>query len=416
MSHAGKDSLVLPSLNGFRTASLSDRSPDALPCSGVAAYHEIQARTVTRLPGVTDPWFIGRYGMNLYRGCEHGCAYCDGRAERYYVAGAFDGDIQVKRNAVEVLARELDRVREPGFVLLGGGVCDAYQPAEERFLLARGVLELCRDRGLPVHVLTKSALVERDLDLCAAIATGSRVILSFSIATTDESLRERFEPRASPLHERWRLIARAKRLGLGAGVMAMPLLPGLSDQPAHVEALVRKAREVGADFVCISGLTLRPGVQMETYLRALREGSPELLPGYEKLYAARLASGAPDRRYLSRVEARGRAALAANGLPGRPPWPLFRGMLPTYAEVGVLLEHRGFERGESMGGPLSRAGWQLQRWARSRMASRRDRGAYRAVEAELAMLVKRRRVEETGVVGAVVPDVEEVYAQVEAAR
>lgn len=74
-----------------------------------ASYHETEAKSITRLPGATDPWFLGRYGMNRYRGCEHGCVYCDGRAERYYVAGEFDRDIQVKRNALEVLRRELGR-------------------------------------------------------------------------------------------------------------------------------------------------------------------------------------------------------------------------------------------------------------------------------------------------------------------
>lgn len=133
-------------------------------------YREVEARSITRLPGRADPWFLGRYGMNLCRGCEHGCSYCDGRAERYHVEGDFEADIAVERNAVEVLGRELARVREPGFVLLGGGVCDAYQPAEEGYRLARGALELALHHGLPVHVVTKSALVERDLDLLARLA------------------------------------------------------------------------------------------------------------------------------------------------------------------------------------------------------------------------------------------------------
>jgi DNA repair photolyase len=114
---------------------------------------------------MVDSWFLGRYGMNLYRGCEHGCRFCDGRSERYLVEGDFARDITVKRNAVAVLDRELGRIREPGFVFVGGGVCDAYQPAQARYGLARGALEVARRRGLPVHVLTKSALVERDLDL-----------------------------------------------------------------------------------------------------------------------------------------------------------------------------------------------------------------------------------------------------------
>jgi hypothetical protein len=94
-----------------------------------ARYELISARSLARPSGIVDPWLLGRFGLNLYRGCEHACAYCEGRAERYRVPGDFAADIQVKQNAPELLERELARVREPGFVLLGGGVCDAYQPA-----------------------------------------------------------------------------------------------------------------------------------------------------------------------------------------------------------------------------------------------------------------------------------------------
>ena len=154
--------------------------------------HEIDAKTVTRTTGVTDPWFLGRFGMNLYRGCEHACRYCDGRAERYRVEGDFARDIQVKRNAVAVLERELSRIREPGFVFVGGGVSDAYQPAEEVYGLARGALEVSLARGLPVHVLTKSTLVARDLDLLQAVRDEAGVaILSMSIQTVDDDLRAR---------------------------------------------------------------------------------------------------------------------------------------------------------------------------------------------------------------------------------
>ncbi|HEY3358676.1 MAG TPA: radical SAM protein [Polyangia bacterium] len=310
--------------------------PAAVYDGGVvnAAYHEVLAKSITRRAGTTDPWFLGRYGMNLYRGCEHGCLYCDGRAERYHVAGDFARDIQVKRNAPALLAQELAGRREPGFVLLGGGVSDSYQPAEARFGLARGVLEVCLAQGLPVHVLTKSALVERDLDLLAAINARARAILSFSIATVDEALRARFEPGAAPIATRFALIARAKARGLAAGVMGMPLLPGLADQPAQVAALVQQAREAGADFVCLGGLTLRPGVQAETYRAALAEAHPDLVPGYDRLYRAAARSGAPEPRYLDRLEARGAAARRAADLPGRVPWPIFRGLLPLVGGAG----------------------------------------------------------------------------------
>lgn len=346
----------------------------------MADYFETEAKTVTRLRGWVDPWFLGRYGMNLYRGCEHGCLYCDGRAERYYVPGQFDRDIRVKVNAPAVLDRELARRREPGFMFLGGGVCDAYQPAEARYRLARGALEIALRRGLPVHVLTKSALVERDLDLLASIAERCGAILSFSLQTVDDEVRRRFEPGAAPVSERLRLVGEARRRGIATGLMAMPVLPGISDRPEQIEALVAAAAAAGVDFVLFGALTLRPGQQKDGYLRAIAGEYPQHLEGYRRLYRSARASGAPDERYLARVDSRFRAALASHGLPGRIPRRLFTGRVPLYAEVGVLLEHRGFEIGDPS---LGRAGHALQEWARQRMAEggRRRDFSHRDVEA-----------------------------------
>ncbi len=378
-----------------------------------ANYHEIDAKSILRRSTVVDPWFLGRFGSNLYRGCEHGCSYCDGRAERYYVAGDFARDIEVKRNAIALARAELARMREPGFLFIGGGVCDAYQPAEARYGLARGLLQLCHEQGRPVHVLTKSALVERDIELLAAINAKTRAILSFSIALIDEGHREAFEPGAAPLGERWRLLAAAHALGIPTGVMAMPILPGLSDSEQAVDALVETARGVGADFACYGGLTLRPGVQKDGFLAVLGRHCPELLPGYHQLYAAARASGAPDPRYIARLDRRCRAAWARHTMPGRMPQHVFHGHVPSYTEVSVLLEHRGFERGEAGGGhgPLARAGQAIAEWARGRLARQRSKQAFRLVESELDMLMRSRRLTEIpGLLPAVYPDVEACYA------
>jgi DNA repair photolyase len=376
-------------------------------------YHEIEAKSVLRRSTVGDPWFLGRFGSNLYRGCEHGCTYCDGRAERYYVTGNFARDIQVKQNAVELARNELARMREPGLLFIGGGVCDAYQPAEVRYGLARGLLGICREKRIPVHVLTKSALVERDLDLLAAINKDTRAVLSFSIASPDEHHREVFEPGAAPLAERWRLLAAARSLGISTGVMAMPILPGLSDSPDAINALVAKARAVGVDFLCPGGLTLRPGIQKDGFFAVLESAYPELVVGYGRLFHAERASGIPDPRYLERLDRRCREALAKQGMPGRMPWRLFHGLVPAYTELAVLLEHRGFERGEPAGGQgsLGRAGWAIAEWARARLAHQRSKHAFRLVESELAMLVRSQRLCEIPGLGArVFVDVEECFA------
>ena len=108
---------------------------------------EIQAKSLLRKFNRTESWFLGRYGMNLYRGCGHNCIYCDGRAEKYYVEGDFGKDIVVKTNAAELLTKELDpsRRRKPlrkGFVILGGGVCDSYQPIEAHYKITRKLLSI----------------------------------------------------------------------------------------------------------------------------------------------------------------------------------------------------------------------------------------------------------------------------------
>ncbi|MFH2010876.1 MAG: radical SAM protein [bacterium] len=357
------------------------------------ACHEADAKSVTRIPGFVDPWFLSRYGMNLYRGCEHGCAYCDGRAEKYYVPGDFARDIRVKRNAIPVLARELERVREPGFVFLGGGVCDAYQPAEARYGLARGVLELALQHRLPVHVLTKSTLVEQDLPLLEELQAQRQVVLSCSISLLDESDRERFEAGAAPLEERWRLLAEAKRRGLGAGVMIMPVLPGISDQPEAIDALVARAAALELDFACFGGLTLRPGRQKDGFLEQIAEQYPSLLEGYQVVYRTNRESGAGAARYYDRINRRYFAALEKYGLPGRLPRRLFQGQIPTYAEAAVLLEHREFERSQAgqPGGGLARAGHAIQQWARGRFAAKRLKTYnHRAVQREFLAKVRER--------------------------
>ena len=131
---------------------------------------EIEAKSILRKHKKIDSWFVSRYGMNLYRGCIHNCTYCDGRAEKYQVQGEFGKQVAVKTNAIEILRRELDpsRKRKPmkrGFIGIGGGVGDSYQPIEEKYQLTRQTLQIIYDFNFPVFVLTKSTLVERDIDL-----------------------------------------------------------------------------------------------------------------------------------------------------------------------------------------------------------------------------------------------------------
>jgi DNA repair photolyase len=305
----------------------------------VAEYIQTTARSILRKSKLTDSWFVSRYGMNLYRGCEHACAYCDGRAEKYRVEGDFGRRIEVKENAPELLRRELARVKERGFVFIGGGVCDAYQPAEERFGLARACLEIVRDRGLPAHVLTKSVLVERDADLLQAINEQAGAIVSMSISSLDPEHQRIFEPGCAAVEERLACLARFRELGLGVGVMLMPVLPLLSDSAAQLEAAARRFAEVGVDFVLPGGLTLKRGRQMDHMLEVLGGHDPSLVQRYRALYPGRDRWGNARADYYADLEARFARALLGHGLSPRIPHRLYRGRVERNVEVAMVLAH-----------------------------------------------------------------------------
>ena len=131
---------------------------------------EVQAKSILRKHKKIDSWFISRYGMNLYRGCNHNCIYCDGRSERYFVEGRFGEDLVVKTNAPEILQRELDprRKRSPlkrSYIIIGGGVNDSYQPLEKKYRLTSKVLQIVADSDLPVQTRASSMFLEHSFRL-----------------------------------------------------------------------------------------------------------------------------------------------------------------------------------------------------------------------------------------------------------
>jgi len=182
---------------------------------------------------------------------------------------------------------------------------------------------------------------------------------------------------------------------------------------------VRRAADVGADFVEGGALTLRPGVQKRAFLEVIQSDRASLVPGYRAAYRSEHASGSPAARYLARVDDRFRRARETSGLPGRPPHPLFAGRMPEYAEVAVLLEHRGFERGQATMGELARAGWAVQNWARERIRrSGRRRGfTFRQVETEFRSLCGSGDLERVLAISSeAAREVEGMFARVRAAR
>lgn len=315
--------------------------------------HPRAVKTVLRRARLVDPFFVGKYSYSPYHACAHGCRYCDGRAERYWVEGEFDRDIVVRTNAVELLRAELGKARERGIVFIGSGVSDAYQPPEEEARLMRRSAQALVERGFPATLLTKSSLVRRDLDVWAELNGKAGFLLMMSLVTLDDGLRQVFEPGASPIEERLATLAAFRQRGVAVGVAAMPLLPFLSDGAAETARLFRRLSEIGVDFVLPGGLTLRPGRQKEAFLATLRTARPDLVPRYAELYAENRPSGAPLAAYARDAHSRALAACAEADLPVVVPHRLYRERLPVYDEVWVLLaqlarlypgRRRGLER------------------------------------------------------------------------
>ena len=306
-------------------------------------YLGIAARSVLNDPKATgmDYWSI-----NPYIGCAIGCGYCYARfAHRYALDRAlaalpasdaahdavgqlppwlaFERRILVKRNAPEVLARAL-REGGPrhlalvrGDSVLVGTATDPYQPAERRFRVTRGILEaLAEHPGLRVVIITKSPLVTRDIGVLARIARHSSVSVHVSLITLDRELARKLEPRAPTPEARIRALARLREAGIDAGVNVMPVLPGITDHPTALEALVKRIAEAGVTFAGACALRLRSDAR-QRYFMMIDEHFPHLSERYRRAYASHHELGDRYRAGLASVFARLCAAHGVSAYPSR---------------------------------------------------------------------------------------------------
>jgi DNA repair photolyase len=288
----------------------------------------LTARSVLNSPQQTGVDF---WSLNPYVGCEFGCSYCYARyAHRYVVerahdAGklsdaelvefrgphgweAFEQRIFVKDGALAALDRDLHRYfrtahppNRPSAPIVIGTATDPYQPAERRFRLTRAILErLARYEGLNLGLITKSPLVARDVDLLRSIQERSDLEVYVSLITTDTTLIRRVEARSPTPATRLRALKRLAEAGVRVGLIVAPVLPGITDDLPHLEALFRAARDAGARFVHAGPLRLYGAVR-ERFLPVLTEQFPDLEPRYRHAYAG--GSGAP-RDYARALAAR----------------------------------------------------------------------------------------------------------------
>lgn len=213
--------------------------------------------------------------LNPYRGCEHGCSYCYSRPTHEYLglsAGLdFERRLFAKLDAPRLLAIELAKPAwEPKHLALSG-VTDPYQPIERRLRVTRGCLEVLAAHRQPVGVITKNALVTRDLDLLGELARFGAARVMVSVTTLDEDLRRRLEPRKSTIAERLRAVRALADAGVSVGVNVAPVIPGLNDH--EIPALLEAAKDAGAQGVAWTLLRLPHAVE-ELFVAWLREQAP----------------------------------------------------------------------------------------------------------------------------------------------
>jgi DNA repair photolyase len=303
---------------------------------------EVEAKSILRKGKKVDSWFLISYGMNLYRGCAHNCVYCDGRSEGYYVEGEFSEEVTVKINAIDILRRELDpkRKRIPlkhYFVGLAGGVGDSYQPLEKTYKLTRQALNLFFEKEFPVHILTKSTLVERDIDIIKKINEQNRAIVSFSFSSASDKISSYLEPGVPSPTERLKTLSKFKKEGIPCGMYLMPVIPFITDLPEVMEETIKKAKETNLDFIIFAGMTLKEGKQKEYFMKTLRKNFPELTPHYENIYLNN-KWGEPTKEYQESIHRTFNLLIKKYKIPRRIPANLYNDILGGNDLVAVILE------------------------------------------------------------------------------
>ena len=243
----------------------------------------ISAKTIVTIVKAPAKWFGIDYNMNIYKGCCHGCIYCDSRSDCYGVEH-FD-KVRAKENALRIIRDDLRRKTRSG-VVGTGAMSDPYNPFERKLELTRHALELCHGFEFGAAIATKSALLERDIDILQDIAEYSPVILKITVTTACDELAAKLEPGVSRPSERFWLLERLSKAGLYAGVLLMPVLPFIEDNLENVGEIVRRAKDAGARFIYPSfGVTLR-GNQRVWYYQKLEELFPGqgLVEAYQKRF------------------------------------------------------------------------------------------------------------------------------------
>ena len=216
----------------------------------------IKTKTILSKVKYGNEWYGIDYNMNLYRGCSHGCIYCDSRSNCYHIEN-FD-IVRGKENALNILLeQELSKKREKGVIGIGS-MSDTYNPLEEVYEITRGALRIISKYGFGVSIDTKSDLILRDLDLLKKINERNNVIVKFTITTPSDELSKIIEPNVCLSSKRLQVIKELSDNGIFVGIIMNPVLPFITDSEEDIRELVKLAYENGAKFIhTFMGMTLR---------------------------------------------------------------------------------------------------------------------------------------------------------------
>ncbi|MBQ1252621.1 MAG: radical SAM protein [Firmicutes bacterium] len=252
--------------------------------------HFVEAKTI----------LSAKNGMNLYRGCSHGCIYCDSRSDCYHMEHVFE-DIEVKENALVLLEDALRRKRKK--CMIGtGSMTDPYIPLERELGYVRGALELIEKYGFGFTVITKSADVLRDLDLLEAINEKTKCVVQMTLTSADDELCKKIEPHVSLTSERFAALKTLRDHGIPTVVWLTPILPFINDTEENLRGILEMCREAEVKgIICFGmGLTLREG-NREYFYDRLDRHFPGLKEIYINKYGEQYVVGSPRERYLMNI-------------------------------------------------------------------------------------------------------------------
>ena len=228
----------------------------------------VSAKTIISSYADNNHWFGHNYNMNIYKGCCHGCIYCDSRSECYRIDN-FD-TVRGKKDALSLINKELKSKKRTG-VVGTGAMSDPYNPLEKEYSLTRGALELINMHGFGVSIATKSSLITRDIDILKKIKSHSPVLVKITVTTYDDELCTKIEPNVVVASKRFSAIKELSDNGIFTGILLMPVLPFLEDNEENITGIVKLAHENGAKFIYPAfGVTLRQN-QREWYYKKLDE-------------------------------------------------------------------------------------------------------------------------------------------------